>query len=105
MQLFNNIADIRLIAVFLQAFVDDIYSVIVVAIIIYSGNSQTRFKFNKYLAAHDLKFLNRLQKIAPRNVFFDGWTPFKDIWLKIASCSVGVALRSDNPGNEYVVTS
>jgi len=49
--------------------------------------------------------LNRLQKIAPRNVFFDGWTPFKDIWLKIASCSVGVALRSDNPGNEFVVTS
>lgn len=49
--------------------------------------------------------LKRLQKMAPKNVFFDGWTPFKDMPRKIASCSVGVALRSDNPGNEYVVTS
>ena len=47
----------------------------------------------------------RLQKIAPRNVFFYGWAPFKDIKHHIGSCSIGVALRSDNPGNEYVVTS
>jgi len=64
-----------------------------------------RMPKTNFLIIGDGPDLNRLQKIAPRNVFFDGWTPFKDIWLKIASCSVGVALRSDNPGNEYVVTS
>ncbi len=49
--------------------------------------------------------LNRLQKIAPSNVFFFGWAPFKDIPHHISGCKVGVALRSDNPGNDYVVTS
>ena len=49
--------------------------------------------------------LKRLKKFAPDNVFFDGWIPFKDVWKKISKCSIGVALRSDNPGNEYVVTS
>lgn len=49
--------------------------------------------------------LKRLQSLAPKNVFFDGWVPFKDIPKKIAECSVGVALRSDNPGNQFVVTS
>ena len=49
--------------------------------------------------------MKRLQKIAPKNVFFQGWVPFRHIHHYIASCSVGVALRSDNPGNEYVVTS
>ena len=47
----------------------------------------------------------RLSKIAPGNVYFHGWVPFKDMWLHIGSCGIGVALRSDNPGNEYVVTS
>ena len=47
----------------------------------------------------------RLQGLAPNNVFFKGWVPFKSISRYIATCSVGVALRSDNPGNEYVVTS
>lgn len=47
----------------------------------------------------------RLKSLAPTNVFFKGWVPFKDIPYHIASCSVGVALRSDNIGNEYVVTS
>lgn len=49
--------------------------------------------------------LNRLMSIAPPNVHFQGWVPFKDIKNNIAQCSVGVALRSDNPGNEFVVTS
>lgn len=49
--------------------------------------------------------LKRLKKLAPRNVYFDGWIPFKDVPRRISGCSVGVALRSDNPGNEYVVTS
>ena len=47
----------------------------------------------------------RLEKIAPHNVFFKGWIPHKNIHRYIATCAVGVALRSDNPGNEYVVTS
>jgi glycosyltransferase involved in cell wall biosynthesis len=47
----------------------------------------------------------RLESMAPDNVFFKGWVPFKDIRNEIAKCAVGVALRSDNPGNEYVVTS
>ena len=47
----------------------------------------------------------RLKKNAPTNVYFQGWVPFRDMWLHIGSCSIGVALRSDNPGNEYVVTS
>lgn len=49
--------------------------------------------------------LKRLKKIAPFNVYFTGWVPFKDISRKISECSIGVALRSNNPGNEYVVTS
>jgi len=49
--------------------------------------------------------LMRLRGIAPINVFFLGWKPFKDIHKEISTCAVGVALRSDNPGNEYVVTS
>ncbi len=47
----------------------------------------------------------RLQSIAPHNVYFKGWVPFKSICRYIETCAVGVALRSDNPGNEYVVTS
>lgn len=47
----------------------------------------------------------RLAKISESNVFFHGWVPFKDIKHHIASCAVGLALRSNNPGNEYVVTS
>lgn len=47
----------------------------------------------------------RLKKKAPGNVYFYGWAPFKDIYQHIARCALGVALRSDNPGNEYVVTS
>ena len=48
---------------------------------------------------------DRLRSIAPFNVWFKGWIPFKQIHRYIASCAVGVALRSDNPGNQYVVTS
>lgn len=47
----------------------------------------------------------RLQCLAPSNVTFKGWIPFKSMCRHIESCAVGVALRSDNPGNEYVVTS
>lgn len=47
----------------------------------------------------------RLEKIAPINVRFTGWVSFKDIVKILNTCSVGVALRSDNPGNDYVVTS
>lgn len=47
----------------------------------------------------------RLQSIAPLNVVFYGWIPFEDIPTYINACTIGLALRSDNPGNEYVVTS
>ena len=47
----------------------------------------------------------RLEDLAPINVFFKGWVPFKSMSRHIATCAVGLALRSDNPGNEYVVTS
>ena len=47
----------------------------------------------------------RLENIAPHNVRFTGWVPFHKIVRILNTCSVGVALRSDNPGNDYVVTS
>jgi len=47
----------------------------------------------------------RLESIAPTNVWFLGWKPFKDMYAYIGSCDIGVALRGNNPGNEYVVTS
>ena len=47
----------------------------------------------------------RLEKKAPSNVIFKGWIHFKVIPRHISTCAVGVALRSNNPGNEYVVTS
>lgn len=47
----------------------------------------------------------RLEDLAPYNVYFVGWKPFNWMASQINRCSIGVALRSDNPGNEYVVTS
>ena len=47
----------------------------------------------------------RLEDYAPYNVFFKGWVPFKSMVRHIETCAMGVALRSDNPGNEFVVTS
>lgn len=47
----------------------------------------------------------RLEDLAPVNVQFTGWIPFNRIVRILNTCSVGVALRSDNPGNDYVVTS
>ena len=58
-----------------------------------------------FVVLGDGPYFKRLAYSAPANVFFHGWVPFKDIHAHIARCSVGVALRSDNPGNEYVVTS
>lgn len=49
--------------------------------------------------------MRRLEKVKPANVKFAGWKPFYHIPRYIANCRVGVALRSDNPGNEFVVTS
>lgn len=48
---------------------------------------------------------DRLMKISPKNVIFPGWIPFRLISHYIETSDIGVALRSDNPGNEYVVTS
>lgn len=47
----------------------------------------------------------RLERLAPTNVCFMGWVPFENMHFWINHCKVGVALRSNNPGNEYVVTS
>lgn len=47
----------------------------------------------------------RLQQIAPYNVYFAGWKPFKLIPYFIDMCDIGLCIRSDNPGNEFVVTS
>ena len=47
----------------------------------------------------------RLKSIAPKNVFFYGWVPFHKVQEHIRNCTIGVALRGDNSGNEYVVTS
>lgn len=49
----------------------------------------------------------RLEALAANyiNVQFIGWVPFRNIFRYISTCSVGVALRSNNSGNNYVVTS
>lgn len=47
----------------------------------------------------------RLEALAPKNVTFRGWVPYEKMNQELSRCSVGVALRSDNHGNEYVVTS
>jgi glycosyltransferase involved in cell wall biosynthesis len=49
--------------------------------------------------------LARLRKIAPRNVVFTGWHDYKHVAALINNCNVGLALRSNNQGNQYVVTS
>jgi glycosyltransferase involved in cell wall biosynthesis len=49
--------------------------------------------------------LERLEYEAPNNVHFYGWIPHHWIHEHLNRCNVGVALRSDNPGNQYVVTS
>lgn len=49
--------------------------------------------------------LKRLKNIASSNIHFPGWVTIKELNQLMRVCSVGVALRSDNPGNEYVVTS
>jgi glycosyltransferase involved in cell wall biosynthesis len=47
----------------------------------------------------------RLEGLAPDNVTFTGWVPFHRIVWILNSCTIGVSLRTDNPGNDYVVTS
>ena len=47
----------------------------------------------------------RLEADKPRNVWFFGWRFMDRIKYYIKDCNVGLALRSDNPGNDYVVTS
>jgi len=47
----------------------------------------------------------RLKNIAPKNVSFKGWQPYSHMYSFINNCDIGIALRSDNPGNDFVVTS
>jgi len=65
----------------------------------------TKLPLFDFLIVGDGPDKDRLLKKKPRNVHFVGWIPFKHIPAYIATCSVGVALRSSNPANEYVVTS
>ena len=48
---------------------------------------------------------HRLQGISGKNVVFAGWHEYKHMKTLINNCTIGLALRSDNEGNEYVVTS
>ena len=48
---------------------------------------------------------DRLTSLAGKNVIFFGWKPFEDIPKLISQCDVGVATRSTNLGNQFVVTS
>lgn len=64
-----------------------------------------RMKDVQFWVIGDGPDLKRLQKIAPSNVWFGGWYPFESVCNLISQCSVGVALRGSNPGNEFVVTS
>lgn len=48
--------------------------------------------------------LKRLVEIAPKNVGFTGWVGFSEIPAMLAKTKIGIAMRSDNPGNEYVYT-
>lgn len=50
----------------------------------------------------ELKFL---KSISPANVSFMPWVPRDNIYSMLIMCDIGVALRNNNPGNEYVVTS
>uniref|UniRef100_A0A6M3KTK0 Putative glycosyltransferase n=1 Tax=viral metagenome TaxID=1070528 RepID=A0A6M3KTK0_9ZZZZ len=47
----------------------------------------------------------RLVTLAPKNVFMPGWIAFDQIKYHLQLADVGIAIRSKNPGNEYVVTS
>lgn len=53
--------------------------------------------------------LNRLKQLTQRlniskSVIFTGWVPFSQIPDYIAACNIGVPLRSNNLGNNFVVT-
>jgi len=49
--------------------------------------------------------LSRIQAMAPDNVIFNGWHSYDNVSILINNCDIGLSLRSDNPGNEYVLTS
>lgn len=49
--------------------------------------------------------MKRLEYLCPPNVHFTGWVAHDHVSDYINGCAIGVALRSDNPGNQYVVTS
>lgn len=58
-----------------------------------------------FVVAGDGPEYARIFKIAPDNVYLPGWCNTLEIATLMGACSVGLALRSNNPGNEYVVTS
>lgn len=54
--------------------------------------------------------LSRLKRLCQslnisKSVIFTGWVPFNQIQYYIAACDIGVPLRSNNLGNNFVVTT
>ena len=59
----------------------------------------------KFVIIGEGEDMSRLQGIAPDNVIFQGHIPYKEIPFHLATANIGVAMRSRNRGNDYVVTS
>ncbi len=61
---------------------------------------------------HELSFcilgdgVNRweLELLAPKNVHFIGWQDFRRVPFYLSLAKVGIAMRSNNRGNQYVIT-
>lgn len=64
-----------------------------------------RMPYTQFIVLGDGPDMARLSKLSAKleNFSLPGWVDNVPSWID--SCAVGVALRSDNPGNEYVVTS
>jgi len=64
----------------------------------------------KIMIVGDGPGMNRLKKLVhlldiSKSVIFTGWVPFNQIPSYIAACDVGVPLRNNNLGNNFVITT
>ena len=46
----------------------------------------------------------KIESRSPKNVHFVGWKDYPKIADYLSAAKVGIAMRSDNPGNDYVIT-
>jgi len=76
-----------------------------VDIIIHAAEYFRQYKDVVFWIIGDGPDRNRLMKMSGSNVLFLGWQPFENICQYINQCAIGIAARSDNVGNDYVVTS